>query len=588
MAQFNNMFNVDLSESTHTVMLRQMVCEGNNQANKIGVTVTDNGQAVTLGGSCSGKVIRSDGVTVLIDGVIDGSTAYIILDGNSCAVPGMIVVSIDWVNGDNVTTLLNACGVVTETQTGNVIPSGNVLNIDTIIQMVEAFATGQYVKSDDTIISGDGSASVIADHSNVEPNTLYRLQLTTKMSWLPADYPATGEIYYMIDYVIPFSGDNSTTEVIFDENMCVAWVRQKQPFGTFGAWCPVVGGRMQIKVSPGTNTIQDAVARAYWVGHADVILLPGTHEITNFSGNGMSIGNDMRIIGEPGSIITAHSPADNQYFSPFYCGAGDFELIGVNIDASRIRYCVHDDPPSADATTPARHVYRECNMYIDNTENTIWGNHQCIGGGMGMNTGIVIENCVFDGANPVADLGLVSYHNNAEAGAKGYIFISNCQFKKSGGTARFGWYGSSTEITPCYVVNCLVGTDPVIRAETQASTNENMSLITWGNTKGTGEVVTLSQMNDKNFLKMQKITCSSLSDMKDKLNALMDTLSSETSIELVLITSAFDIFPSGTHSFTMHKLASTYFWGWGFVHGKLAIISRENASWATHQFTPDA
>ena len=100
---------------------------------------------------------------------------------------------------------------------------------------------------------------------------------------------------------------------------------------------------------------------------------------------------------------------------------------------------------------------------------------------MGLHTQIVIENCVFDAANPDSNLGLVSYHNNDTAGAEGMIFIKDCEFKKSQGTARFGWYGASTIVTPCYVANCKLGTAPVIRAETSGSTNENMSLTTWGN-----------------------------------------------------------------------------------------------------------
>lgn len=481
MAQYKNTFNVDLAGHNKPVPLKQMVAEGNNSANKIIVNVMEDGQPVGLGGSCQGKVVRADGVTVLINGVIDGNTAYIVLDGNSYAVPGVIWIAIDWVSGGNTTTLLKAYGFVEDITTNSVIPAGNVLNIDTVIEMVQAFATGLYLAADDTIISGDGTASGIADHDDVVQNTLYRLQVTTKMSWLPSDYPSSGRTHYLCDYYLPFSGDNAVTEVIYDENMSVRWVRQKQPYGSFGNWNGVKGGRMQITVSPGTNLIQDALSMAYWIGDADVILLPGEHVITSINGNGMDVGKNIRVIGNPGSIIKCNSSVDSQYFSVFYCGEGDFEMIGVNIDASRIRYCVHDDPPSGVAGTPARHVYRECNMYIDNTQNALWSNHQCIGGGMGLHTQIVIENCVFDAANPDSNLGLVSYHNNVESGAEGLIFIKDCEFKKSQGTARFGWYGASTKVTPCYVANCKLGTAPVIRAETSGSTNENMSLTTWGN-----------------------------------------------------------------------------------------------------------
>lgn len=688
MAQYKNMFPVDLSGKNTPVLLRQMIAQANSSANKIGAIVKDGQEDVTLGGSCTGRVIRADGVTVLLDGTIEGNEAYIILDGNSYAVPGQIEICINWVNGDNVTTLLKAYGVVEQTQTENVIPSGSVINIDTIIEMIQAFTGGQYFKTDSTIITGDGTASVIADHDNVEPNTLYRLQLTTKMSWLPSDYPTNADIYYlidithnfnpdagiteaildytlkpcwirmkqpsgtfggwleiasrtfstydtiitgdgtasaianhdnvqanmlyrlqlttkmswlpsdypvngrtfyMIDYTIPFGDYVSVTEIIYDENMQVRWSRNQQPGGTFGSWYSSIDGRMQILCTAGTNQIQGCVELATYIEHADVILLQGQHIITDFSGLGMSIGNDVRIIGTPGSSIEAHSSADNQYYSVFYAGNGNFELINVKINASRMRYCVHDDPPQDYAGTPARHIYRECDMYIDNTENTIWPNHQCIGGGLGQHTTIVIENCTFDAANPDSSLGLVSYHNNGEAGAEGLVFIKDSRFQKADGTARFGWYGNSQKITPCYVVNCLLGTDPVIRAETQTAPYENMALITWGNVKSGDDYVRKSAMDGKDWMKMKKISgVTSFDDFKTKLNTLMSGISSEQSIQLVLtVSTAFEGILTGTHSMTFHKLASTYYWGWGYMSGKLMTISRASSTWSVHLFNPD-
>ena len=895
MAQYKNMFNVDLSGQNSPVMLRQMIAEGNVYANRVGAIVSENGQAVQLGGSCSGKVIRADGVTVLLTGVVDGSSAYVVLDGESYAVPGNIEITVTWTSGSNVTTLLKAYGTVERTQTSEIIPSNTPLNIDEILALLEGFASGEYFKadstiivgngtlseiadhddvlpnvlyrlqvttkmswlpsayptdgsiyylidithkfgsstgvaeiifdytmqpkwirqkqpsaswgswsvvpseaqqlfalafkSDTTIITGDGTASEIANHNNVKENTLYRLQLTTKMSWLPSNYPTDGSVYYLIDIThhftnntvgiaemifdytmqpkwirqaqpgssfgswaavdngvealtkvvfrsdsmiitgdgtvsaiadhsnvvpnmlyrfqlttkmswlpsdyptdgsimyfmsitMPFTlGRTSVTEVLFNEKMIVQyvrnrqpdstsfdswskyienihtdstiitgdgtssaianhdkvnantlyrlqlttkmswlpsdyptdasimylmditipfgvnigiaeivfdymmrprwirqaqpsqsfggwekidyafevdstiitgdgtssaianhdkvranmlyrlqlttkcswmptdyvangsvhflldvthhfgsyvgvvelildehfrikWARSAQPNGSFGSWYAEKDGRLVITLSPGTNTIQNAVALAVYLGNADVILLPGSHIISTFDGNGMSIGNNVRVIGTPDAIIQADSAEGNQYFSPFYAGTGDFELIGVNITCSNVRYCVHDDPPSASASTPARHVYRDCSFYIDNTENSLWPNHQCIGGGMGMHTTIEVENCYFEAADPDYNLGLLSYHNNGNADAQGLIFVKDSEFAGANGTVRFGWYGASTLITKCYVVGCKMGHAPVIRAETEQSTNENMTLIQWGNVIG--------------------------------------------------------------------------------------------------------
>ena len=583
MAQYKNMFPVDLSGKNTPVLLRQMIAQANSSANKIGVIVKDGQEDVTLGGSCTGRVIRADGVTVLLDGTIEGNKAYIILDGNSYAVPGQIEICINWVNGDNVTTLLKAYGIVEQTQTESVIPSGSVINIDTIIEMIQAFTDGQYFKTDSTIITGDGTASAIADHDNVEPNTLYRIQLTTKTSWLPSDYPEDGDIYYLIDITHNFFPDAGITEVILNSKLKPCWVRMKQPAGSFGSWMEIASrtfstndtiitgdgtasaianhdnvqanmlyrlqlttktswlpsdynangsvhylidithpfgantgileviydefyhlkyvrsqqpggsfgnwykqrdGRTVIEVEPGTDTIQAALELAYFLENTDVILKSGNHVITNFSGTGMLVGKNMRVLGMPDSLIKAENAGTNQYFSVFYCGEGDYELNGVNITCKNIRYCIHDDPTSSLAPNPGHHIFKNCSFYIDNTGNTGWTNHQCIGGGLGHHMIIEVENCYFSAADPDYNLGLLSYHNNEAANAVSLIVVKDSEFAGTDGTVRFGWYGSSTKITKCYVFNCKMGHAPVIRAETEQSTNENMELIEWNNVVG--------------------------------------------------------------------------------------------------------
>lgn len=121
MAQFINMFDVDLRGKSGPQMLRQMVSEGDSAGNRIGANVYDNGSVVTLGGQCVGKVVRADGATVSLTGTIQGNAAYVVLDQTCCAVEGPIQVAVCWVSGSDVTTLLVAYGTVVNTQTGNAI-----------------------------------------------------------------------------------------------------------------------------------------------------------------------------------------------------------------------------------------------------------------------------------------------------------------------------------------------------------------------------------------------------------------------------------------------------------------------------------
>ena len=60
MAQFVNIYPVDLQKGPVEVSLNRMYME-DIKANRVGVTVTDGGAAVTLGGTCSATAILSNG-----------------------------------------------------------------------------------------------------------------------------------------------------------------------------------------------------------------------------------------------------------------------------------------------------------------------------------------------------------------------------------------------------------------------------------------------------------------------------------------------------------------------------------------------
>lgn len=74
-------------------------------ANKIGVRVTDHGQAVTLSGNVNAWIIRPDGTTIQQSGSRSGNAAWVILPSGAYAQEGKICVSIRLVNGSEVTTL---------------------------------------------------------------------------------------------------------------------------------------------------------------------------------------------------------------------------------------------------------------------------------------------------------------------------------------------------------------------------------------------------------------------------------------------------------------------------------------------------
>ena len=139
MAQFPNIFDVELHAKLEPQPLKQMIGEGDANGMLIGARVYSDGEAVALGGECVGKVVRADGATVQLTGTISGNLASVVLDQTSCAVEGPIQVAICWVSGSDITTLIIAYGTVANTQTGNAIqPSTPIPDLTQLLAEIDA------------------------------------------------------------------------------------------------------------------------------------------------------------------------------------------------------------------------------------------------------------------------------------------------------------------------------------------------------------------------------------------------------------------------------------------------------------------
>lgn len=156
----------------------------------------------------------------------------------------------------------------------------------------------------------------------------------------------------------------------------------------------------------------------------------------------------------------------NSKFSPFNAGPYGFTIENLNLEAKNCRYCIHDERTiNADAY---KNHYIGCHMYLDNSENQNWASKQCIGGGLGKNGYITIEDCVFE--SYTASGGIVSYHNSSAEGAKSNVVVKNCFFKNKT-TFRASWYGNSDEISEFLVCGCSFGANIETRAETSDGTS---------------------------------------------------------------------------------------------------------------------
>lgn len=139
MAQFRNMYKVELNEGAAPVVSLKQMYYGNDAANLVGAIVTLDGQPYPLtGGQCAGTAILPDGSTVPLTGTVSGNQAYVELDSTCYSLEGQISVFVAWVSPDIETTLLAAVGTVVMTETGVVIqPSTPVPDLAELMAAIE-------------------------------------------------------------------------------------------------------------------------------------------------------------------------------------------------------------------------------------------------------------------------------------------------------------------------------------------------------------------------------------------------------------------------------------------------------------------
>lgn len=138
MAQFKNMYKVELNNGIAPVVSLKQIYYADVEANRIGAIVTMNGQPFPLSGTCTGSAILADGSTVPMAGVIDGNQAYIDLDSSCYSVEGQIKIFVKITTGGVTTTLLAAVGTVQLTETDTVIDPGTIIpSVSALITAIE-------------------------------------------------------------------------------------------------------------------------------------------------------------------------------------------------------------------------------------------------------------------------------------------------------------------------------------------------------------------------------------------------------------------------------------------------------------------
>lgn len=228
----------------------------------------------------------------------------------------------------------------------------------------------------------------------------------------------------MQDYTGPSSGvifraytsdAHSPTLTIYNA-LSFIWVADQDYTGFYSAGCTynvfeiesesVIDDLKPFEYTVGTDcdfpNFKDAVLFAWNTWKCVLRISPETFDITSEvdienQGSGLPLGKGVHIIGQEGTVIrcnyTGTSGATQRDFSVFSGNPTDYIIENLRIEATNVRYCVHDE--CSGTSTPYIHKYINCEMYHDSS-SALWRTPQCIGGGFGENGLCVIDGGIYE------------------------------------------------------------------------------------------------------------------------------------------------------------------------------------------------
>ena len=204
---------------------------------------------------------------------------------------------------------------------------------------------------------------------------------------------------------------------------------------------------------------------------------------------GIELKNNVHIICSSGAKITAIYNGTSQnvenYFSPFFpaINNGNFVLENVWIETKNTRYCVHDELGGGGGTQT--HKYINCHMEHDSLNSLTDNFPQCIGGGLGKYTYIVIDGGYYKRTAPQKSYTrpTISYHNNFTDDGNGVslVYVKNIYVDTEDGTVTIQNYGNNEKKSILEISGCSLGIAPFNRNETEDSTIVNTEVVSFNN-----------------------------------------------------------------------------------------------------------
>ena len=142
-----------------------------------------------------------------------------------------------------------------------------------------------------------------------------------------------------------------------------------------------------------------------------------------------------------------------------------------------MHYAIHDDPLTGKENR-WNHVYKNMDIRVNNS-NSPKNYRACIGGGLGKNSTIVVEDSLFESVGVENNNGIVTYHNVILDDAMSFVTIKNNYFRT--GTIRASYYGASTLVSKILVSNNVVKSEPFVVREVSDYDTVNVEMLKWNN-----------------------------------------------------------------------------------------------------------
>ena len=196
-----------------------------------------------------------------------------------------------------------------------------------------------------------------------------------------------------------------------------------------------------------------------------MIIKPGIYDLPALGGDnpGYDIQYDIVGIGNP-ILRCVNSSADvgiKKIFAPFmmdYRATSSHRttrIEGITLIGEGVRYCVHDEMGGLLAASYT-HIYKDCCFIHKTAPDTDWAMPRCIGGGLGNNGLIIIDNCEFRSVIKTS----VDYHSGFDgAQQSSKVIVSNCTLTNN--TVSATTIENPSEKSVMVVRGCILGSAPI-------------------------------------------------------------------------------------------------------------------------------